>query len=99
MSRDPKTIWVMSCESVFRVKDAKTSAESTVSGKERFSKSERKETQGWLGVRVVSRETASEMEKRKRVVDIWRENQPVLSGDQTGAGGQYFSLFCVDLYA
>ena len=65
----------------------------------RFSKSERKETQGWLGVRVVSRETASEMEKRKRVVDIWRENQPVLSGDQTGAGGQYFSLFCVDLYA
>ena len=35
---------------------------------------------------MVSRETASEMEKRKRVVDIWRENQPVLSGDQTGQG-------------
>ena len=36
---------------------------------------------------MVSRETASEMEKRKRVVGHWRENQPVSSGDQRGPGG------------
>ena len=28
LSRDPRTIWVMSCESVFQVKDAKASIDS-----------------------------------------------------------------------